>query len=70
MELLNTCADICRQCHNAVHNLIDNKTLAQSFNTVDKLMAHEGIRKAVAYVSRQATRTKAQTLNPLLRFSK
>ncbi len=37
-EQLQAGAMICRSCHNAVHRLADNKTLAAKFYTVDLLM--------------------------------
>lgn len=44
-EFLNTCALICRQCHNAVHRFKDNWTLAAEYNTVEKLMATPHMQK-------------------------
>jgi hypothetical protein len=46
-------ASICRSCHNAIHTLYDNKTLALELNTVDKLLAREDVRRFCEWKSRQ-----------------
>jgi hypothetical protein len=58
---LQTCANICRPCHSAVHRFEDNKTLAQKFHTMQLLMADPRVQKWVAYISKQrVNRTKQQ----------
>lgn len=69
-EHLNTCVDICRPCHSAVHNLIDEKTLAKQYNTVEALLAHEGVQKFIAYAQKQKVRTKQDSMNPNIRYRK
>lgn len=45
---------ICRLCHNGIHDLIpDEKQLAEQFNTLDALRAHEGLQRHVAWVRKQ-----------------
>jgi hypothetical protein len=50
---------ICRPCHNAVHGLCDNKTLAEEFSTLAALLAHEKIHAFVGWASKQASRPKS-----------
>ena len=70
-EFLNTCIDICRPCHSALHRLIDEKTLGRDFNTLEAIMAHEGVQKWVNYASKQKKlRTKKDSLNPKIRYAK
>ena len=41
---------VCRPCHLAIHNLIPSeKELGRHFNTREKLLAHEAIRRFVAW---------------------
>jgi len=45
---------VCRKCHSGIHDLIpDEKVLAESYNTVESLLAHEGVAKHVAWVRKQ-----------------
>lgn len=44
---------ICRLCHNGIHDLIDEKQLADNFTTKDALLAHPAIAKHVAWVKKQ-----------------
>ena len=45
---------ICRKCHSGIHDLIpDEKVLAETYNTVESLLAHEGIARHVAWVKKQ-----------------
>jgi hypothetical protein len=45
---------LCRACHGGIHDLIpDEKILGWSYNTVESLLAHEGVRKHVAWVRKQ-----------------
>jgi 5-methylcytosine-specific restriction endonuclease McrA len=52
-EELNRGISICRQCHNGLHLLYDEMTLAKRFSTVDALLSDEAIRRHVAWSSRQ-----------------
>ena len=44
---------ICRPCHNMVHKLADHKTLAEKYNTIEKLLAEPFIFKFVNWVKTQ-----------------
>ncbi len=52
-EELNRGIAICRQCHNGLHRLYDEMTLAKRFSTLDTLLSDEAIRRHVAWCSRQ-----------------
>jgi hypothetical protein len=47
---------ICHDCHAAVHQFIDNKTLAKEFNTVKKLLEHQDVKNFVEWVSKKKQR--------------
>eukprot|EP00041_Stephanoeca_diplocostata_P014856 m.280848 g.280848 ORF g.280848 m.280848 type:complete len:188 (-) comp19829_c5_seq9:76-639(-) len=49
-------ANICRACHNMVHRLASNKELADTYNTVEKIMECAFILRWVEYI---ATQTRA-----------
>jgi hypothetical protein len=45
---------LCKECHSGIHDLIPNeKELAENFHTRELLLAHEAIRKHVAWVRKQ-----------------
>jgi len=45
---------LCKLCHDGIHDIIPSeKTLAESYNTKELLMAHEGIIKHVAWATKQ-----------------
>lgn len=45
---------LCKECHDGIHDLIpDEKELADNYNTRELLLAHEGIKKHVAWVRKQ-----------------
>lgn len=46
--------DVCKLCHDGIHDLIpDEKKLAESYNTPELLMADERIQKHVEWVKKQ-----------------
>lgn len=49
-------AYICHDCHAAIHEFIDNKTLAKKFNTVQKLSENQDVRNFVKWVSKKKQR--------------
>lgn len=67
-EELAAQVDSCSPCHKQIHAMFTEKELAETFNTVDKLLAHSEIRKFVAWIatkpadfevrSKQSTRRK------------
>ncbi|MEO0972876.1 MAG: hypothetical protein AAFX85_07250 [Pseudomonadota bacterium] len=52
-EILNLGIDICRLCHDGIHDLYDEKRLAKDFATVESLLADESVRRHVAWVAKQ-----------------
>jgi hypothetical protein len=47
---------ICRRCHGGLHQLFpDEKQLGLQFNSKERLLAHEGVQKMIAWVRRQTT---------------
>ena len=53
-EMRHTGLNICRLCHDGIHDLIpDEKELAESFHTKEALLAHEGIARHVAWARKQ-----------------
>lgn len=51
--LLSVTCDICRQCHTAVHRTHTNMELALTYNTVEKLLEDDNIRKFCQWASKQ-----------------
>ena len=47
---------VCRQCHNAVHDHVDEATLASSYHTAELLLKHEGIFAFVRWAAKQRSR--------------
>jgi hypothetical protein len=45
--------NICRKCHNGIHDLYDEMTLALRFNTIEKLRQDPAILKHVSWVAKQ-----------------
>lgn len=44
--------DLCKECHREIHKLATEKELGRYYNTRDKLLEHEKIRKFVEWLSR------------------
>lgn len=54
VEMRSRIAYLCRPCHSAVHAFIpDHAEMAKDWNTVDRLLEHEGVRKWALYASKQ-----------------
>jgi hypothetical protein len=45
--------NLCRLCHNGIHDLLGERELAEMFNTREALLAHEGIARHIAWVRKQ-----------------
>ena len=46
--------DVCKECHDGIHDIIPNeRELAESFNTKELLLADPRIRKHIKWVRRQ-----------------
>lgn len=59
-EFLNTCAMICRKCHNLVHRFKPNDVLAAEYSTIEKLLEAPFIQRWVAYAQKRPAPTKAE----------
>lgn len=44
---------LCRPCHSGIHNLIAEIDLGEVYNTREALLAHAGVARHVAWVTRQ-----------------
>ena len=45
--------NICSPCHRQIHNLFDNKTLAQQLNTIEALQNEPKMKKFLSWVKKQ-----------------
>jgi 5-methylcytosine-specific restriction endonuclease McrA len=52
-ETLNTGIDICRLCHDGIHDLYDEKRLARDFASVEALSGDEALRRHFQWVGKQ-----------------
>lgn len=53
-EEMQQTVDLCRDCHNAIHEFIPSeKELGRYYNTLDKLMAHEPMANFVEWARKQ-----------------
>lgn len=52
-EMRSTGIDVCRLCHNGIHDLISEKELAESYHTVQALREHPGLARHIAWVRKQ-----------------
>jgi hypothetical protein len=49
---------VCRLCHRGIHDLIpDERVLAENFPSRERLLAHDGIARHVAWVAKQKAGT-------------
>ena len=55
-ETLNLGVFICRLCHDGIHDLYDEMTLAKHFSSTDALLADEALARHFAWVARQRMR--------------
>ncbi len=44
--------DLCRDCHKEIHRQIPEKQMGRSYNSVEKLAAHDKIANFVAWLNR------------------
>ena len=44
---------VCVNCGDAIHQLIDNRDLKSSYNTIERLKLHEGIQKWVKWIRKK-----------------
>jgi len=46
--------NVCKyDCHREIHNVISEKELGRSFNTLQKLLRHPKVKKYVKYIQKQ-----------------
>jgi hypothetical protein len=57
-EELNQGVDICRLCHNGIHDLYDEVTLAKQFASFTALVNDPALKKHFAWVAKQKVRGK------------
>ena len=50
-EELNTGLNVCRACHDGIHDLYDEMTLAKQFSSLEKLLADEALHRPCAGVA-------------------
>lgn len=53
-------ANICSPCHRQIHNLFDNKHLAQELNTLEKLREEPQMQKFLSWVKKQKPDKRVQ----------
>jgi 3-methyladenine DNA glycosylase AlkC len=51
---------ICSACHRQIHNLFDNKRLAQELNSLEKLSHEPQMQKFLSWVKKQRPEKKVQ----------
>jgi hypothetical protein len=44
---------LCRDCHRAIHATFSNKELERDYHTREALLAHEGLRRMIAFIAKQ-----------------
>jgi len=47
--------EICRDCHSAIHQAIEEKSLARNYNTLEALRSHPEVSKFIDWVSNKDT---------------
>ena len=48
--------DVCELCHTAIHKMFHEKELGKEYNTVDKLLEDEKIKKHIKFAKKQNSR--------------
>lgn len=48
-EQMQQTVDLCVACHKEIHTYLDHKELGQSYNTLEKLQSHEGVKRYVKW---------------------
>jgi len=61
---LNVKLVVCRDCHDAIHQFINEKALGKLYNTKEKLMEHEKVAGFVKWIANKKSQlSKAHKLN-------
>ncbi|HEY1059583.1 MAG TPA: hypothetical protein VGE55_12715 [Limnobacter sp.] len=50
---LNQGVNVCRTCHDGIHDLYDEMTLARQFSTLEQLLRDEALARHFAWVAKQ-----------------
>ena len=53
-EMKSKTIEICRDCHDAIHDFMTEKELAQNYNTLEKLLTHEKVVGFINWVSKKS----------------
>ncbi len=53
--------DTCKECHKQIHALISERACATTFNTVELLKEHIGMKKFIKWIQKQRIDKKIQT---------
>ncbi|SDK86546.1 hypothetical protein SAMN05421823_103749 [Catalinimonas alkaloidigena] len=53
-ELRTRGLNLCRDCHNHLHTLYDEKTLGRQFNTLESLQQDEAVQRFVKWVRKKS----------------
>jgi hypothetical protein len=56
-EKINTCTD----CHKQIHALLTEVECARDYNTIEKILDHEGMKKFIKWVKKQNPTKKITT---------
>jgi len=49
-EQRNFTVPLCRACHSQIHDLITEKEMERTYNTIEKLKEHEGVQKFINWI--------------------
>lgn len=52
-EMRTRGADLCKLCHDGLHDLFTEKELGWTYNTIEALLANERVKKHVDWVKKQ-----------------
>lgn len=52
-EMHNRKVNLCRDCHDAVHQFFDEKTLAKEYNTKEMLLANQAVKNFIEWAKKQ-----------------
>ncbi len=50
-EQLDEFIELCRDCHDAIHQFIEEKDMGRNYNTKEKLLNHEKVANFVKWIS-------------------
>lgn len=54
-------ANVCEDCHEAIHETFSNKELERDYNTVEALLAHPTLAKTIAFIAKQDPSRRTHT---------